>query len=76
MKKSRELPSINMIYYWVGNVILSCSIFAIMILLVMKFIAKETIYVSDILILTGFALIGYAMRRVNQKKILQEDNKK
>ncbi|MCI9053141.1 MAG: hypothetical protein HFI05_14735 [Lachnospiraceae bacterium] len=70
-----KLPSIAIVYYWVGNVIMACSIFAIVILLAMKVIMKEMIYISDILILIGFALIGYAMRKVNQNKVEQEDKK-
>lgn len=76
--EEKRLPSKERVLSWAGWLIMGCSVVSVVVLLVMKFILKEEAYLSDILIMTGFAFIGYAMaagfkRTLNQK--IQEENK-
>lgn len=69
----KELISVSAIFRWTGRIIMGCSIFAIMVLLVMRIVENEKIYLTDVLIFIGYALIGFAMSYWNRKKSQQED---
>jgi len=73
MKDWTEFPKKETVLKWTGWIICGCSALAVVILLAIRFILKQEVYLSDILIFAGISLIGYVMALGYGKK--QEDSK-
>lgn len=75
MSDLSKFPKKETVLKWTGWVICACSSFAVVLLLIMKFILKQEAYISDMLIFAGIALVGYAMADGYEKKQkVQEDS--